>query len=38
MKKAFRILAGKLQGKKPLGVPKCRWKYNIKMNLEEIGC
>jgi hypothetical protein len=27
---------GKSEGKKPLGRPRCRWKDNIKMNLEEI--
>jgi hypothetical protein len=38
MKKAFTILAGKLEGKKPRALPRYRWKYNIKMNHKEIGC
>jgi hypothetical protein len=25
------------RGKRPLGRPKCRWLYNIKMDLLEIG-
>jgi len=29
---------GKPEGKKPLGRPRRRWKDNIKMNLEEVGC
>jgi hypothetical protein len=35
---AYRILVGKPEGKRPLGRPRCRWVYNIKMRLEEIGC
>jgi hypothetical protein len=23
---------------RPLGRPKCRWKYNNKMNVKEVGC
>jgi hypothetical protein len=34
---AYIILAGKPEGKRPLGRPRCRWNYNIKMNLREIG-
>jgi hypothetical protein len=29
---------GKPEGKKPLGRPKLRWKDNIKMDLQEVGC
>jgi hypothetical protein len=32
------FLVGKPEGKKPLGRPRCRWKYNIKMDLQEVGC
>jgi hypothetical protein len=32
-----RILVGKPEGKKPLGRPRLRWMYNIKMYLREIG-
>jgi hypothetical protein len=28
---------GKLEGKRPLGRPRCRWVDNIKMDLGEIG-
>jgi hypothetical protein len=28
-----RLLVGKLEGKRPLGTPRRRWVYNIRMNL-----
>jgi hypothetical protein len=31
------VLVGKPEGKRPLGRPKCRWEYNIKMDLQEAG-
>jgi hypothetical protein len=34
---AYRILVGKAEGKRPLGRPRHRWMYNIKMVLREIG-
>ena len=34
---AFKILTGKLTGKRPLGWPRHRWEDNIGMDLEEIG-
>jgi hypothetical protein len=33
----YRLLVGKQEGKRPLGRPRCRWIYNIKMDLLEIG-
>jgi hypothetical protein len=33
----YRLLVGKPEGKRPLGIPKCRWACNIKVNLLEIG-
>jgi hypothetical protein len=33
----YRILIGKLEGKRPLGTPRRRWVGNIKMDLREIG-
>jgi hypothetical protein len=33
---AYRILAGKPEGKTPLGRPRHRWVGNIKMDLREI--
>ena len=32
-----RVLVGKPEGKKPLGRPRHRWEYNIKMDLQEVG-
>jgi hypothetical protein len=34
---AYRILVGKLEGKRPLGRPRHRLVDNIKMDLREIG-
>jgi hypothetical protein len=33
---AYRILVGKLEGKRPLGRPRRRWVNNIKIDLREI--
>jgi hypothetical protein len=33
----YRLLVGKLEGKRPLGRPRCRWIHNIMMDLLEIG-
>jgi hypothetical protein len=37
MRTAYMLLAGKLEGKRPLGRPRCRWVDNIKMDLGERG-
>ena len=34
----YRVLVGKLEGKRPLGRPRSRWEDNIKMDLQEVGC
>jgi hypothetical protein len=34
----YRVLVGKLEGKRPLGRPRCRWEDNIRMDLQEVGC
>jgi hypothetical protein len=34
---AFKILAHKPTGKRPLGRPTCRWEDNIRMDLKETG-
>ena len=34
---AFKILAGKPTGKRPLGRPRPRWEDNIRMDLKDIG-
>ena len=35
---AYRVLVGKPERKRPLGRPRRRWEYNIKMDLREVGC
>ena len=37
-KAAYRVLVGKLEGKRPLGRPRRRWEDNFKMDLQEVGC
>jgi len=34
----YRVLVGKLEGKRPLGRCRQRWEDNIKMDLQEVGC
>ena len=34
----IRVLVGKPEGKRPLGIPRRRWDNNIKMDLQEVGC
>jgi hypothetical protein len=34
----YKVLAEKPEGKRPLGTPRLRWEYNIKMDLQEAGC
>jgi hypothetical protein len=34
---AYRILVGKLEGKRPVGRPRSRWVDNIKMGLRDVG-
>jgi hypothetical protein len=31
------VLIGRPEGKRPLGRPRRRWEYNIKLDLSEIG-
>ena len=35
---AYRVLAVKHEGKRPLGRPRHKWEDNIKMDLQEVGC
>jgi len=37
-KGSYKVLVGKLDGKRPLGSPRHRWEDNIKMDLQEAGC
>jgi hypothetical protein len=34
---AYRLLVGKLEGKRPLGRPRRSWVDNIRMDLGEVG-
>jgi hypothetical protein len=34
----YRVVVGKPEGKRPLGRPRHREEYNIKMDLQEVGC
>ena len=34
----YRVLVGKLDGKRPVGRPRLRWDDNTKMDLQEVGC
>jgi len=34
----YRVLVGKLEGKRPLGRPRRRWVDNIRKDLQEVGC
>jgi hypothetical protein len=34
----YRVLVGNPEGKRPLGRLRCRWEYNIKIDLQEVGC
>jgi hypothetical protein len=34
----YMVLVRKPEGKRPLGRPKRRWEYNIKMEFQEVGC
>ena len=36
-KGAYRVLVGRLEGKRPLGRPRCRGEDNIKIYLQEVG-
>jgi hypothetical protein len=36
-RKAYRILVGKPEGKRPLGRPRRKWEDNIRMDLNGVG-
>jgi hypothetical protein len=36
-RKVYKVLVGKPEGKRPLGSPRRRWEYGIRMDLREIG-
>jgi hypothetical protein len=33
----YRVLVGRPEGRRPLGRPRSRLEYNIKMDLQEVG-
>ena len=36
--RVYRVLVGKLEGKRSLGRTRRRWEDNIKMDLQKVGC
>jgi len=34
----YRVLVGKPEGRRPPGRPRRRWIYNVRMDLQEVGC
>ena len=34
----YKVLVGKPEGKRPIGRPRHRWEYNIKMDIQEVRC
>jgi hypothetical protein len=34
----YRVLVRKPEGRRSLGRSRCRWEYNIKTDLQEVGC
>jgi len=38
MSETYKQLVGKLEGKKTLGSPRCRWENNVKIHLRKILC
>ena len=34
----YRVLVGKPEGKRPLGIPRRRWEDDIKVDLQDVGC
>jgi len=33
----YRVLVGIPEGKRPLGRPRCRWKYYVKTDFQKVG-
>jgi hypothetical protein len=36
-RKAYKVLVGKAEGKRPLGRPRCRWEDGIRMDLGRLA-
>jgi hypothetical protein len=37
VRKLYKVLVGKPEGKRPLGRPRCRWEDGIRIDCREIG-
>jgi len=37
-RRVYRVIVGKLEGRRPLGRPRHRWVNNIRNDLQEVGC
>ena len=37
-REVYRVLLGRLEGRRPLGRPRRRWVDNIRTDLQEVGC
>jgi hypothetical protein len=37
IRNVYSVLVGKPGGKRPLGRPRCRWEFNIRMKVREMG-
>ena len=37
-RRVYRVLVGKLEGRRPLGRPRHKWVDNIRLDLQEVGC
>jgi hypothetical protein len=35
---AYKVLLGRCERKRPLARPRHRWKYDIKIDLQDMGC
>jgi hypothetical protein len=36
-RKVYKVLVGKPEGRRPLGKPRRRWEFGVRMDLKEIG-
>jgi hypothetical protein len=37
-RRAYRVLVGKPEGRRPVGRPRLKWEDNIRKDLREVGC
>jgi hypothetical protein len=36
-RRAYKVLVGRPEGKRPLGRPRRRWEDNVKLDLQDVG-